>query len=122
MKEIPTRPSRFFALHGNTLASAATDHTVRLYDVSGAMPVTKKRILTAASLFNNVAFSPSGARLFAPNSYGLEVYDAVMGTLLLKIDRTAFADADELTRVTPLSEEKLLVGAENGNVYEVTLA
>jgi WD40 repeat protein len=117
----PHRTVAFLARSGKTLASSATDHTVRLYDISGATPVAKKRFLTSSALFNDVAFSPSGARVIAPNSYGLEIYDAAMGTLLASLDRAAFPDADELTRATPKDEDTLLVGAENGNVYAVKL-
>ena len=110
------------ALHGGTLASTATDESVRVYDVSGARPVPKKRVLTHAGLFNNVTFSPSGARVVCPSSWGFEVYDATMGTLLCKLARDAFDGADELTRAAPVDEDTILVGAENGNVYEVKLA
>jgi hypothetical protein len=93
----------------------------RLYDLSGAAPIMKKRFVTDGGLFNNLVFSPSGARLIVPTSYSFEVYDAHMGTLLAKLDRKEFPGCDELTRAAALSEDEYLVGAENGTLFQVTL-
>jgi WD40 repeat protein len=106
------------AVHDKTIA---TGQSARLYDVSGATPVLEKRIVTHGGLFNNLAFSPSGARLFVPTSWSFEVYDTTIGTLLAKLDRKEFPGADQLTRAAPISEDEILVGAENGSIYQVTL-
>ncbi len=118
----PHRTVAFLALHDKTLATMGTDDTVRLYDVSGPSPVAKKRILTDSGLFNNVVFSPNGARVFAPGGSGVEVYDRATGSLLAKVERAAFPGADSITRVGVMRDDAILVGAENGNVYEVSLA
>ena len=106
------------AVHDEMLAAG---NWPRLYDLSGAMPVMKKRFITNSGLFNNLVFSPSGARLIVPTSYSFEVYDAHVGTLLAKLDRREFPGCDELTRAAVLSEDEYLVGAENGTLFMVTL-
>jgi len=105
-------------VHEKTLAAGQWP---RLFDLSGANPVMKKRFVTDGGLFNNLVFSPSGARLIVPTSYSFEVYDAHIGTLLAKLDRKEFPGCDELTRAAALSEDEYLVGAENGTLFQVTL-
>ncbi len=107
------------AVHDKMLAAGQWP---RLYDLSGAKPVMKKRFVTDGGLFNNLVFSPSGARLIAATSYSFEVYDRAMGTLLAKLDRKEFPGCDELTRAAALSEDEYLVGAENGTLFQVTLS
>ena len=106
------------AVHDKILAAGQWP---RLYDLSGANPIMKKRFVTDGGLFNNLVFSPSGARLVVPTSYSFEVYDAHIGTLLAKLDRKEFPGCDELTRAAALSEDEYLVGAENGTLFQVTL-
>jgi WD40 repeat protein len=106
------------AVHDKMLAAG---HWPRLFDLSGSTPLVKKRFVTSSGLFNNLVFSPSGARLVVPTSYSFEVYDAHMGTLLAKLDRREFPGCDELTRAAALSEDDYLVGAENGTLFQVTL-
>jgi WD40 repeat protein len=114
----PHKTVMSIAVQGGFFVSAATDHTARLWDSSRTQ---MKRWLVGSGLFNNAAFSPSGTRVALTSSWHLVVFDARSGDTLAHVGRKSFQGVDELTRSTFVSEDELLVGAENGNLYRVGL-
>ncbi len=98
--------------------SAATDHTVRLWTANQRQV---KRWLCDSGLFNNATFSPRGDRVACASSWTVEVFDVRTGDKLAHLGKATFPGVDELTRVAWRDDTELLVGAENGNVYCVSL-
>jgi WD40 repeat protein len=98
--------------------SAATDHTVRLWTPDQRQV---KRWLSGSGLFNNATVSTAGDRVAVVSSWTLDVFDAKTGETLVHMGRVNFPGVDELTRASWRNDHEILVGAENGNVYLVSL-
>lgn len=106
------------SVHAGRFAAAAGDDTLRVFDHAGHRRTL--RLMTDCGLFNNCEFSPDG-RTVGVTASGLTVFDANTGALLVQIPVNAFPGADELTILSFTGPRRVLAGACNGGLFEVTL-
>jgi WD40 repeat protein len=97
--------------------SACNDDSVRLFDGE----TRRRRFLVDGGIFNGIAFSPDGTRLAFAGSHEFCLFDATHGEHLLTVPVSEFPGADELTRPCFAGDGRILVGAENGAIFEVAL-
>lgn len=121
----PHRTAAAIAAGHGRVASLASDHTVRVFDAkTGARTL---RIFRPVGIFDHLAFSPDGKHLaFTWGGY-LEIVDAADGAPVAFVDGHVLPGARggsyyaTLMTVAWLDAKTLLVGAETGRHFEVTL-
>lgn len=113
----PHRDVVGLAVHGERVASAGNDGTLRVF--AGAR--RQLRLLTELGLFNACDFSSDGTIVASTSSHALAAFDADSGETLVCVHVRAFPGADELTLLRFLGPRRALVGAENGALFELTL-
>lgn len=115
----PHRSVAGVAAHGERFASVGTDDSLRVFERASHRRTL--RILTPVGLFNDCAASPDGSVIASAHGYGLHVFSLESGETLLSLHAQEFPGADELTCVHFAGPRRVLVGAENGGLFEVEM-
>jgi WD40 repeat protein len=95
--------------HGNRLASAAEEHTIKIWDVD-----TRQEILTlhgnTAWAAASMAWSPDGTRLAAVNGDEVRIWDASVGYRMVAGPEYRFDRACRLTAQGRNDEARVILG------------